>query len=86
MVILQVEEQGCHGSVRMKLPQILTIVLHNKSYHLKYSKIFILIYSDMSHLDREACVTFVCTNSFTLQIGVCPLGKQATIRQFHFPT
>lgn len=56
MLILQVEKQGFHGSMNMKLQKILIILAHNRSHQLKYSKIFILICNDMSHLvQRSLC-------------------------------
>ena len=57
MPMLQVEKQGFHDSMTMKLQKkkkILLILLHNKSHQLKYSKIFILTCKDTSHLAQRS--------------------------------
>lgn len=54
MVILQVEKQGFHGSVNMKLQKILIILVQNRSHQLNYSRIFILICNDMSYLEQRS--------------------------------
>lgn len=82
MVILQAEEQGCHDSVRMKLPQILTIVLHNKSYHLKYSN-----FDLQRHVtSRQRSLCHLCMYKQLYSANRCvPIGKAGHYQTVSFP-